>query len=299
MAISRGILLAGGANSRLYPATLAAPKSLLPVYDKPLIYYSLSVLMLAKISDILIITTPTHLEAHERLLGDGKKWGVRFTYKAQDKPRGIADALVLGSGFINNEGVALALADNIYYSGGLSGMLQQAAEQDKGATVFAYQVSDPRSFGVVTFDKQGRAVDLEEKPENPKSPFAVTGLYFYDSEATKIAAELKPSARGEVEITDVNREYLRRKTLHVQSLGRGAAWFDTGTPDSLSAACDFVRAVQKGQNLMIASPEEIAWRNGWIDDKGLLKCAEELGKVPYGDYLRNLANHDVNIPAAD
>ena len=299
MAISRGILLAGGANSRLYPATLAAPKSLLPVYDKPLIYYSLSVLMLAKISDILIITTPIHLEAHERLLGDGKKWGVRFTYKAQDKPRGIADALVLGSEFINNEGVALALADNIYYSGGLSGMLQQAAEQGKGATVFAYKVSDPSSFGVVTFDDNGQAVDLEEKPKKPKSPYAVTGLYFYDSEATKIAADLKPSARGEVEITDVNREYLRRGTLHVQSLGRGATWFDTGTPDSLSEACDFVRAIQKGQNVMIASPEEIAWRNGWIDDKGLLKCAKELGKVPYGDYLRNLANNDVNIPAAD
>ena len=298
MAINRGILLAGGANSRLYPATLAAPKSLLPVYDKPLIYYSLSVLMLAKISDILIITTPTHLEAHERLLGDGKKWGVRFSYKIQKEPRGIADAFVIGNEFINNEGVALALADNIYYAGGLSGMLQNAAKQKEGATVFAYQVSNPGSFGVVTFDNEGRAVDLEEKPAEPKSPYAVTGLYFYDKDVAKIAAALSPSPRGELEITDVNREYLRRGTLHVQSLGRGAAWFDTGTPDSLSTACDFVRAVQKGQNLMIASPEEIAWRNKWIDDDGLLRCAEELGKVPYGDYLRDLPNR-INIPAAD
>ena len=285
----KGILLAGGANTRLYPATLAAAKSLLPVYDKPLIYYSLSALMLAGISDILIITAPKHLEAHRRLLGDGKKWGMRFSYLAQPKPRGIADAFIIGKNFIGGTPCALVLADNIFYGNGLAALLQKAAAQTAGATVFACHVPDPERFGVVEFDGGGVAVSLEEKPAAPKSSFAVTGCYFYDSEVCSIAAGLSPSARGELEITDINWAYLERGVLNVQTLGRGMAWFDTGTPDSLAEAANFVRTLQNRQNLILACPEEIAWRNGWINGGALAQCAEVFGKTDYGKYLQKLA----------
>ena len=284
----RGILLAGGANTRLYPATLATPKSLLPVYDKPLIYYSLATLMLAGIREVLVITTPAAQAAHQRLLGDGARWGMTFAYQAQAEPRGIADAFILGADFIDGAPCALALGDNIFYGSGLSAVLQDAAAQTHGATVFAYSVPNPRSFGVAEFDAEGKVLSLEEKPTEPKSSFAVIGCYFYDEQVCDMAAGLQPSARGELEITDLNRRYLERGNLRAQTLGRGMAWFDTGTPDSLSAASDFVRVIQRQQNLMIASPEEIAWRHGWIDDEQLLRCAEPMGKTPYGKYLQEL-----------
>ncbi len=286
----KGILLAGGANSRLYPTTRATAKSLLPIYDKPLIYYSLSTLMLTGIRDILIITSPDHLEAHKRLLLDGSQWGLRLSYIVQDKPRGIADAFILGRDFVDNSPSALILGDNLYYSSGLSLMLQTAAAQEEGATVFAYQVPDPSAFGVVEFDNNGKVVSLEEKPAKPKSPYAVTGCYFYDTDVCDIVDNLKPSGRGELEITDVNREYMHRDKLHVQYMGRGAAWFDTGTPNSLAEAANFVHVIQKQQGQMIACPEEISWRNGWIDDDSLLNCADMVDKTPYGDYLRSLVN---------
>ena len=299
MALKRkGILLAGGTNSRLFPATLAVPKSLLPVYDKPLIYYSLSTLMLSDITDILIITTPEHLELHRRLLGDGKQWGMQFSYQSQSQPRGIAEALIIGGDFCGTAPIALALSDNIYHVTGLGALLRTASATTHGAAVFAYSVADPERFGVVTFDAAGNANSLEEKPRAPQSSFAVTGLYFYDSDAVVIASELSPSARGELEITDINREYLRRGTLRVHTFGRGATWFDTGTPESLATAADFVRAVQKRQNMMIASPEEIAWRNHWITRRELLHCADLLGKVPYANYLRDVADAAANPPSA-
>lgn len=286
----KGILLAGGANTRLYPASLAVPKSLFPIYDKPLIYYSLSVLMLAGIRDILIITAPATLAIHQDLLQDGKQWGMRVSYAVQEQPRGIADAFIIGANFIGGAPSALVLADNVYYSNGLAALLLEASAQLAGATVFAYRVADPRRFGVVEFDKQGKAVGLEEKPAVPKSPFAVTGCYFYDSEVCDIAANLTPSARGELEITDINRDYMQRDKLHVKHLGRGTAWFDTGTPDSLAAAANFVRTVQKQQALMLACPEEIAWHQGWMDDDMLRQCAVALAKTSYGAYLSALAD---------
>ncbi|MGI9306562.1 MAG: glucose-1-phosphate thymidylyltransferase RfbA [Gammaproteobacteria bacterium] len=285
----KGILLAAGANTRLYPATLAAAKSLLPVYDKPLAYYSLSLLMLARIREILIITAPHFLEAHRRLLGGGEKWGMQISYLPQEKSRGIADAFLIGKDFIGGAPCALSLADNIFYGGGLSAALQKAARQKTGATVFACQVRDPQRFGVVEFDEKGGALSLEEKPENPKSSFAVTGCYFYDGAAGEIAAGLSPSARGELEITDVNRAYLQRGELRVETFGRGMAWFDSGTPDSLAAASDFVRTVQTRQKIIIASPEEIAWRNGWINKSDLRRLAASLGQTEYARYLQTLA----------
>lgn len=292
----RGILLAGGANTRLYPATLAVAKSLLPVYDKPLIYYSLSTLMLAGVRRILVITAPDRQEAHQRLLEDGEAWGMQFEYVAQDKPRGIADAFRLGRDFIGGKPSALALADNLFYGSGFAATLRQASEQTEGATVFACRVLDPKNFGVVSFDKKGRAKTLEEKPKKPKSSFAVTGMYFYDSDACDLAAGLTPSQRGELEITDLNREYMKRKKLHVRHIGRGSAWFDTGTPDTLAEAVNFVRVVQSRQALMIACVEEIAWRNGWIDDDDLGRLANKLGKTPYGQYVRSLPSTDRGMP---
>ncbi|MDM5148079.1 glucose-1-phosphate thymidylyltransferase RfbA [Candidatus Persebacteraceae bacterium Df01] len=288
MTARRGILLAGGANTRLYPATLATPKSLLPVYDKPLIYYSLSVLMLAGIRDILVITTPQTQDAHRRLFGDGKRWGMQFSYIVQDEPRGIADAFIIGADFVDGAPSALVLADNIYYGAGLAGQLIAASNTKAGATVFACHVPSPERFGVVEFNNAGQAISLEEKPEKPKSSYAITGCYFYDESVCDVAANLKPSARGELEITDLNRIYLQRNTLNVQTLGRGMAWFDTGTPDSLAAAADFVRVVQNQQNLMIACPEEVAWRNGWMDNSMLTACTDDLKKTPYGCYLRTI-----------
>ena len=287
----KGIILAGGVNSRLYPVTQAIPKSLLPVYDKPLIYYSLSVLMLAGLRDMLIITTPEGEEAHRRLLGDGAQFGVCFSYLSQDKPRGIADAFIIARDFIGECPCALILADNIFYGGNLVNQLRDAAKQKKGAVIFAYQVPDPERFGVVEFDENGRALSLEEKPQNPKSKFAVTGCYFYDENVCDFADTLKPSARGELEITDINRLYMQQGQLSTQRLGRGLAWFDTGTPDSLAQASDFVRVIQKQQGLMIACPEEIAWRQGWLDDDALAKQSD---KTFYGNYLRKLVE---NLPS--
>ena len=288
----RAILLAGGSNSRLYPATLAVPKSLLPIYDKPLVYYSLSILMLAGAREILVVSTPAGIESHRRLLGDGDAFGVTFSYIEQSHPRGIADALLVGEDFIDGGSVALALSDNIFYGGGVMAALEAAAGQSKGATVFAYEVAHPRDFGVVEFDAQGRALSIEEKPSQPKSRYAVPGLYFYDSRAVEYTRGLSPSPRGELEITDLNREYLRRGELRVTILRRGVAWFDTGTPDGLAEAGEFVRVVQKRQGLIIACPEEIAWRNGWIDSDRLARRAEELQKTPYGEYLRALPARD-------
>lgn len=285
----RAILLAGGSNSRLYPATLATPKSLLPVYDKPLAYYSLSILMLAGAREILVVSSPAGLEAHRRLLGDGEAFGVRFSYAEQSHPRGIADALLVGEDFIGGAAVALALSDNIFYGGGIGAALEAAATGGAGATVFAYEVARPQDFGVIEFDSQGRALSIEEKPAKPKSRYAVPGLYFYDSRAVEFTRALSPSPRGELEITDLNREYLRRGELRAAILRRGVAWFDTGTPDGLAEAGEFVRVVQKRQGLFIACPEEIAWRNGWIDSERLSRRAEELQKTPYGAYLRDLA----------
>ena len=285
----RGIVLSGGRNTRLYPATLAAPKSLLPVYDKPLIYYSLSALMLAGIREILIIATPNFLPMHKRLLGDGSRFGLRLEYAAQKKARGIADAFLLGAGFIDGAPSALALADNIFYGSNITAHLRAANAQKKGATVFAYPVPQPQRFGVVSFNKRGRVLSLEEKPQKPKSNFAVPGCYFYDERVCDIAKTLAPSARGELEITDLNNIYLRQNALKARQLGRGAAWFDAGTPDSLAEAGNFVRAIQKQQGLMIACLEEIAWRNGWINSAQLQERGEEMPNTEYGDYLRRLA----------
>lgn len=285
----KGLILAGGRNSRLYPTTLAVPKSLLPIYDKPLIYYSLSVLFLAGVREILIITTPEGEAAHKRLLGDGEQFGAKFTYQAQDAPRGIADAFLVGRKFIGGAPSALILSDNLYYGGNLVTALREAAAAATGATVFAYPVPDARRFGVVEFDGDGRALSLEEKPQKPKSHYAVTGCYFYDERAAEFAAALRPSARGELEITDLNRVYLENNALSVKRLRRGIAWFDTGTADGLAEASGFVRAIQNQQGLMISCPEEIAWRNGWLDADGLLAQAEQAKNTPYGDYLRRLA----------
>ena len=284
----KGIVLAGGKNSRLYPITHAVPKSLLPIYDKPLIYYSLSILMLANIRDILIITTPEGESPHRELLGDGDQFGVHFSYLAQSRPRGIADAFVIGKDFVAEHPSALILSDNLFYGSSLINNLRTAAKQTTGATVFAYPVPDPQRFGVVGFDKSGQAQSLEEKPSNPQSPYAVTGCYFYDKYACQYAESLSPSGRDELEITDLNRVYLNHKTLTVQQLGRGAAWFDTGTPDSLSEAAEFIRVIQKQQGLMIACLEEIARRQGWIDKQKLVAQAKRLDNTPYGNYLRQL-----------
>lgn len=283
----KGIILAGGSGSRLYPATLSVSKQLLPIYDKPMIYYPLSVLMLAGIRDILIISTPRDLPQFRNLLGDGSEFGVRFQYAEQAAPNGLAEAFIIGSDFIGADNVAMILGDNIYYGQGLPAMCRKATKLQKGASVFAYHVDDPERYGVVEFEKlSGKAISIEEKPVSPRSNWAVTGLYFYDNDVIEIARNTKPSARGELEITDVNNAYLRRGDLHVHQLGRGYAWLDTGTHDSLHDASSFVRTIELRQGIKIACPEEIGFQQGWIDADKMLSRAQSLGKTGYATYLR-------------
>jgi glucose-1-phosphate thymidylyltransferase len=284
----KGILLAGGAGTRLHPATLAVSKQLLPVYDKPLVYYPLSTLMLAGIREVLLISTPQDTPRFQQLLGDGSRWGLSLSYAVQPRPDGIAQALLIGRSFLDGESCALVLGDNIFHGNDLTGVLAQAAARTTGATVFAYPVNDPERYGVVEFDAQGRALGLEEKPKAPRSRYAVTGLYFYDGQAPELASRLQPSPRGELEITDLNRVYLERGALEVVALGRGMAWLDTGTHDSLLEASQFIQTIEKRQGLKVACPEEIAWRQGWIDGLALEALAGELGKSGYGDYLRGV-----------
>ena len=286
----KGIILAGGSGTRLYPLTKVTSKQLLPIYDKPMIYYPLSTLMLAGIRDILIISTPVDLPNFERLLGDGSQFGINLSYKVQPSPDGLAQAFILGEEFIGDDTAAMILGDNIFYGAGLSQHLREAAAREDGATVFGYYVEDPERFGVVEFDAEGKAVSIEEKPQNPKSNYAVTGLYFYDRKVCQRAKALKPSARGELEITDLNRIYLEEGKLNVITLGRGYAWLDTGTMDSLAEATDFVRMIQKREGIQISALEEIAYNKGWINKETLLKSAEAYGKSPYGQHLRNVAD---------
>ena len=286
----KGIILAGGEGTRLYPVTSVVSKQLLPVYDKPMIYYPLSVLMLAGIQDVLVITTPRQSSDFQRLLGDGSRWGIALSYAVQPSPDGLAQAFLIGREFIGDDPCILALGDNIFYGHGLTGKLRQAASRQKGATVFGYQVRDPDRYGVVAFDEAGRATSIEEKPVRPRSHWAVTGLYFYDNDVVRIAADIKPGGRGELEITDVNKRYLERGDLHVELLGRGFAWFDTGTHDSLVEAAGFVQTVEQRQNQRIAVPEEIAFLNGWISREDLVALGHGLRKGGYGEYLLRLAD---------
>ena len=285
----KGIILAGGSGTRLYPLTKAISKQIMPVYDKPMIYYPLSTLMLAGIREILIISTPRDLPVFEELFGKGEQLGHRFEYAVQESPRGLADAFIIGADFIGDDNVALVLGDNIFYGQSFSKVLREAASRQKGATIFGYYVRDPREYGVVEFDENGMAISIEEKPENPKSNYAVPGLYFYDNDVVDIAANVKPSARGEIEITSINNEYLSRGTLHVETLGRGFAWLDTGNHDSLLDAADFVSAFQKRQGLYISCIEEIAYKRGFINKDQLIKLAEPLLKTDYGRYLLEVA----------
>ncbi|MGY6629540.1 MAG: glucose-1-phosphate thymidylyltransferase RfbA [Wenzhouxiangella sp.] len=289
----KGIILAGGAGTRLHPVTLAVSKQLLPVYDKPMIYYPLSVLMLAGIQDIMIITTPEDQKSFQRVLGSGERFGIRLQYAIQPRPEGLAQAFLIGEEFIGSDPCCLVLGDNIFYGQGFSGLLKRAGEREQGATVFGYRVSDPERFGVVAFDDQGRAVSIEEKPAQPKSHYAVTGLYFYDNDVVDIARQIKPSARGELEITAVNEAYLERGDLHVQLLGRGFAWLDTGTHESLLEAAHYVETIEKRQGQKIACLEEIALRNGWLDRVAFQQSTDALKKSSYGDYLTQLLMADV------
>ena len=291
----KGIILAGGRGTRLYPLTMVTSKQLLPVYDKPMIYYPLSTLMLAGIKDILIISTPRDTPRFEALLGDGSHFGINLTYKVQPSPDGLAQAFILGEEFIGNDACAMILGDNIFYGNGFSQILKDAAENSqKGrATVFGYHVEDPQRFGIVEFDKDGKVISVEEKPENPKSNYAITGLYFYDKDVVEYAKQVKPSARGELEITTLNDIYLQKGRLDVKLLGRGFAWLDTGTMDSLVDAADFVRMVEKRQGIKISAPEEIAYKNGWITKEELLESAKKYGKSPYGQHLYRVAEDAV------
>jgi len=284
----KGIILAGGSGTRLYPITRGISKQLIPVYDKPMIYYPLSTLMLSGIRDVLIISTPEYMPLFQKLLGDGSELGMNFSYKVQEQPNGLAEAFILGEDFIGNDSVCLILGDNIFYGAGLSQLLQSAAAKSEGATVFGYHVNDPERFGVVEFDENMHALSIEEKPKHPKSNYAVTGLYFYDNDVVDIAKSIQPSARGELEITDVNTEYLRNGKLDVKLMGRGYAWLDTGTHDAMLEASNFIATVEKRQNLKVASLEEIAYRMGYVDANQLYQLAQPLKKNDYGQYLLRL-----------
>ena len=287
----KGIVLAGGSGTRLYPLTMVTSKQLLPIYDKPMVYYPLSTLMLAGIRDILIISTPTDLPNFERLLGDGSRYGIRLSYKVQPSPDGLAQAFTLGEEFIAGDSCAMVLGDNIFYGAGLGERLRVAVQNTENgqATVFGYYVNDPERFGIVEFGEDGRVISVEEKPKHPKSNYAITGLYFYDNRVVELAKKVKPSARGELEITDLNRMYLDEGKLNVQLLGRGYAWLDTGTMDTLVEAAEFVQVIEQRQGIMISAPEEIAYRYGWITEEQLLYSAKQYGKSPYGEHLRNVA----------
>ncbi|MBR3133529.1 MAG: glucose-1-phosphate thymidylyltransferase RfbA [Clostridia bacterium] len=287
----KGIILAGGSGTRLYPLTLAISKQIMPVYDKPMIYYPLSVLMQADIREVLIISTPRDIVVFKELLGDGSKWGMKFEYKIQEKPNGLAEAFIIGADFIGDDNVAMILGDNMFYGEHLAERLKAANERENEATIFGYYVKDPRAYGVVEIDKDGKAVSIEEKPQDPKSNYAVPGLYFYTNDVIDIAKNIKPSARGELEITTVNEEYMKLGKLKVEKLGKGMAWFDTGTHDALLETASFVQTIQKRQGLQISCPEEIAYKKGWITAEQLLVLAEKFMKTEYGKYLKDLADN--------